>query len=81
MKSTAQQPITPLIDAPSKRIGKDLPSNPRATETIKAIPTPGSMAWESVSPIKERFRKSRNPPISPQAQPSKSVQITTNLVL
>ncbi len=42
---------------------------------------PGSMAWESTSPIKARLRKKRNVPISPPASPSVAVLRTTSRVL
>ena len=81
IKSTAAHPITPVMAAPANNIGNDFPSPPSATASMKDKPTPGSVACESVSPIKERLRNNRKPPMSPQAQPNNIVQITTRRVL
>ncbi len=66
----------PIIKPTSER-----PSPPSATMTIKAIPTPGRVAWLIASLTSARLRKNKNVPVTPAAAPKSAAPMATSVAL
>ena len=79
--STIRSPAHALMADPSKSPGRLRPSPPTETMMMKAIATPGSVAWATASETSARLRRNRNVPAAPAAKPSRAAPIPTSAAL
>ena len=79
--STTTSPIAAVIAEPARRPRRLRPSPPSATMTMKAAPTPGSVACATASETSARLRKNRNVPAAPAAKPSIPAPTATSAAL
>ena len=67
--------------APIRSPGRNRPSPPSATITMKARPIPGKVACEIASDTSARLRRNMKLPVTPAAMPSKVAPIATSVAL
>jgi hypothetical protein len=81
MRRIQPTPMRPEMVAPMRSPGRDFPEPPAWAMRMKAMPRPGSVAWERASPRSARFRRSMKVPIIPAATPRAAAPRTTTRVL